>query len=191
MSVGPDKKAVFGLYVDPGTRSAGSALFMGEHLKRANLFKRPANAPTGPKESRKWAIKLGHQVVERALLDMSELAPRQEWLVRVVVEFQQVYTKGKARTKNPKDVLVLTLQSGGIIMSMQRWLGEGVTSWDLREPAQWKGNVKEDLKKERTQKVCTSEEYLCFEHLGRAKNNSDVWVAVGIGFGDVGRHYGA
>lgn len=180
VSVAPDKKAEYGFYVDPGTRSAGCALFKGDELIRVAVAKRPAAAPSGPQEARKWAVRLGQEMVDNAC---RWIPP--EAAVRVVVEFQQIYTHGAQRTKNAKSVLVLTLQTGGVLMALQQRVE--VSSWDVREPAVWKGNVSVPIQKDRTQRQLSEKERSCFEHLGRSKNNDDVWVAVGIGLHDVGR----
>jgi len=181
--IGPDKEAEFGLYVDPGTRFAGYVLFgAGNRLVHTGLVRRPSDAPSGPVESRKWSIRIGLEIVEQTLMVVPFAAK-----LRVVVEYQQIYTHGKQRTKNPKDVLVLTLQSGGILCALMADKNISVTSWDLREPAVWKKNVKEALLKDRTRSQLDEREIACFDRLGRAKNNADVWVAAGIGLHDVGR----
>lgn len=183
MAVGPDKEATHGFYVDPGTHKAGLVGLEGRELKRAAVVRRPSDAPSGPKEARKWAMLLADDIIwQIAEWLKGEDDPR----VRIVVEFQQIYTKGRARTKNPKDILVLTLQAGAVIMGLKQ-RGIHLTSWDLREPAVWKQNVNEQILKRRTRLKLSQEELAVFGTLGRSKDNPDVWVAAGIALHDVGR----
>jgi hypothetical protein len=180
---------------DPGTDQAAIALFVDERLRFVHLAKRPSKALSGPNAAKKYAQILGFEMVREVLGWLSSLErahPLQDappgaslGIKRLTVEYQQIYMRGKARTKNPKDVLVLTLQGGLVIGGLGMMVD--IDRTDAREPAAWKGQVPKDKMNGRVLEALHPEEHAVLAALGRLKHNHNILDAVGVGLEDLHR----
>lgn len=149
------------LFIDPGLRGVGAALFDGPVLTRASYVKNPVEHGRGYFAH----ASLAHAV--RAAYPHD---------VRVFIEHPRVYP-GMPET-DPNDLLDVV--AVGSAIASQYFGAPSVEMVKTVFPSEWKGTVKKEVMTERIYKKLTPEELLCIEQCPRHLFHN-VLDAVGIG----------
>lgn len=104
---------------------------------------------------------------------------------RILVEYQQIYTRGKSRTRNPADVLSVTIVAGRIVQALRPTRSETV---ELILPHAWKGGVDGDVMTRRIVSMLTPKECEILRATKVQKSLlHNVIDAIGLGLWSVGR----
>lgn len=189
MSTVKDPELLFAL--DPGTRSAGCALFKGRVLVRAWLSRPDAKRHLGPGEEvlprpgpAAW------ELLARSVRDDLVNALDVEWHRRLpqfplplVVEIPQVY-QGSKQKGDPNDLIQLAACAGYTVGRLSRELPlepRGV------RPSEWKGQVPKEAHHDRVKGRLGPGELLNVALPSAASLHHNVWDAVALGLWALGR----
>lgn len=150
---------------DPGKRSAAWAVFDGPVLVRCGM--------------ERW----GDNVFPLSLEELFR-ASRTWEPMRVLIEYQQIYAHGRARTRNAADILSVTLTAGRIAQA----IGPHAGAPRFVLPHEWKGSVRADVMLGRIVAILSSSErdILHATQVPRTLLHNVV-DAIGLGLWSVGR----
>ena len=175
-----DVRAQWLVAVDPGTQTAGVAVFDVKGVLRAADYVKalPAYGLHAPDRAPHMAVET-HRRALRLLGELSGWRPGNHLWGTVAVEYQQLYRHGEGAKAEPDDILAVNLMAGGVLTLFHDALQH------LRpRPAEWKGQVPPKIMARRVVELLSAEERPLALAL---KAQGDAMHAVGVGLWAFGR----
>lgn len=165
------------LFVDPGLRACGVALFRGGHLVAAGFPTGAKDTDTDNSAGRASTWSAMASAVAGWCADRGEISA-------LTIEFPQVrrseHQRAEKKGTDPNDLVMLAAVVGAIC---DRFRGIDVRTY---LPEQWKGQVPKDIHHARAKTRLNSEEIVLIPKLPKSKLHN-VMDAIAMGLWDAGR----